>query len=167
MVTIFPLRKSDLVYKNFYPQTHLNALAIQDRDKHHRIRYSKKIPSALVQKNQNTPTYMLEGSYKRRTKSFITKLSKPLPFEIVQEQSIRSKFNSLVSRKLKPLYEIYNHKKFQGISKNKYRVYPYVIEEIIDEETDEDENGEKGIFTWRKTPDPRKKYLNSLCFEFR
>ncbi|OMJ75079.1 hypothetical protein SteCoe_25855 [Stentor coeruleus] len=162
MVTIFLPEEKNMINKSFYPQSRLNALGNQDRDRHFRVRHPKRAPSAYEQKDHNRPVYLLEGNYKKKTKSFISDYMKPLHSEIVQEQSTRINLNSLVSRKLKPLREIYSHSRFHYISKIKHNLYPYVIEENIDEETDEGENREKENDTWRKTPDPRKKYLNSL-----
>lgn len=164
MVTIFLPEDKNMINKSFYPQTRYNPLAKQERDKHFRIRHSKKTPSAYEQQNQDRSEYPLNGSYKRKTKSFISEHMKPLHSEIVQEQSMRTNINALVSRKLKPLREIYSHNRFHYISKIKHNLYPYIIEENVDEETDEGENREKGIDAGRKTPDPRKKYLNSLLF---
>lgn len=167
MVSIILQGERDLFLKNFYPKSRLNAIARQDRDKHHIIRHSKKIPFVYDQQDKDRHNYMLEGNSKRKTRSFITKLKKPLSSEIRRKQYVKSKFPSLVSQKLKPLHGIYSHNKFQCISKIKHNLYPFVIEEIIDEETDEGENREKDVYIWRKTPDPSKKYLKSLFFEYK
>lgn len=164
MVSIFFPQEKNLIGKSFHMQVRYNLSSRQEKVRCLRYRNQRKSPTGHDPSDLDNSYYIQEDYDKRKGRGFKSLYEKPMSPDIVQRQSTRGYFDSLVSRRLKSRHELYNNNKLPHITRIKHSLFPYVIEEENDEENDEVENTAKKNSEIPKTPDPRRRYANSLFF---
>ncbi|OMJ76722.1 hypothetical protein SteCoe_23835 [Stentor coeruleus] len=144
-------------------QVRYNLHSRQDKSRGLRNLNQRKSPTGYDQSDHENTYYTQEDYEKRKGRRFKSLYEKPMSPDVVQRQSAKYYIDSLVSRRLKSRYDLSNNNKLPHINRIKHSLFPYVIEEE-NEENDEVENTVKKINEVPKTPDPRKRYANSLFF---
>lgn len=164
MVSIFLQQEKNMIGKSFNMQIRYYLPSKLDKFRYLRNRNQRKSPIGHDPYDIDNSYYTQEDYDKRKTKGFKSLYEKPMSPDIVQRQSAKGYVDISASKKLKSRHDMYNKNKLPHITRIKHSLYPYVIEEENDEENDEGEKNREKMSEIPKTPDPRKRYANSLFF---